>query len=209
MRAPAELLGELDDHLDHHRRVRRRRQGGDERLVDLEDVGRDLEQPRQRRQLDAEVVDREPETLRGHLTQEGDGAVEVAQCARLGDLHHEAVEGNFRGGEACPHAREQLPLGQLPRREVERDLELHALLIPYARLPRDLVHHPGAQWLDQSRLLGHDDELGRRHEPQLLVVPARERLDALDLTGVQIDRGLIVQEELAPVDRLAQPRDQR
>jgi hypothetical protein len=72
------------------------------------------------------------------------------------------------------------------------------------RLPAGLAQHPAADRHDQAGLLGERDELERRHEPALGVVPAHERLDAGDPAVVELDDRLVVELELAVLERALQ-----
>ena len=57
---------------------------------------------------------------------------------------------------------------------------------------------------DQARLLGERDELRRMDQSELRMLPARERLDAQDPSGGDVDSGLVVYGKLAPGQSLAQ-----
>ena len=67
------------------------------------------------------------------------------------------------------------------------------------------VEHPLGQPQDEAGALGDRDEVARRDEPLGRVLPAQQRLDALDPLAVQGDLGLVVQEQLVvAVERAAQ-----
>ena len=82
----------------------------------------------------------------------------------------------------------------------------------------DSSHHPLADRLDQAGLLGERDEVERGHEPAVGVLPADQRLDAdhrhavaarlqRGVRACQVDDRLVVEDELVPVDGLAQAGD--
>ena len=67
-----------------------------------------------------------------------------------------------------------------------------------------LPHRPFAERDDEPGLLGQRDELGRRDEAALGVMPAQQRLEAADLVAREVDERLVVELELAVGQRLAQ-----
>ena len=71
---------------------------------------------------------------------------------------------------------------------------------PLARV-HGLAQHPAADLDDQPGLLGQRDELDRRQQPAVGVLPADQRLEPADLPGLQPDRRLVVEDELGAVQR--------
>src|SRR6185436_2250782 len=67
-----------------------------------------------------------------------------------------------------------------------------------------LAEHPLADLDNQPDLLGERDELAWHHEAADGVLPAEQRLEGGDVTGLQIDDRLIVQPELAIDERAPQ-----
>src|SRR3954452_5338291 len=63
---------------------------------------------------------------------------------------------------------------------------------------------PGA-----AQTLGERDEVARRDQTALRVVPADERLDADHAAGLQVEHRLVVEDELVAADRPLQSRCQR
>jgi hypothetical protein len=61
--------------------------------------------------------------------------------------------------------------------------------------------HPFADPAEHSGFLGDRDELGRGDVAELGIVPAQQRLEALDLERLGIDDRLVVEGELAAFDR--------
>ena len=57
-------------------------------------------------------------------------------------------------------------------------------------------------------LLGQRNELVRREQPALRVLPANERLHVGDGAGVEVDERLVVHDELAQIDGVAQLADE-
>jgi hypothetical protein len=75
-------------------------------------------------------------------------------------------------------------------------------------VPATLAQDPAADRDDQAGLLGDRDELVRRHEPALGVVPAQQRLHAGDAAVLEAHDGLVVELQLAGRDRALEVRAQ-
>ncbi len=75
---------------------------------------------------------------------------------------------------------------------------------PLADLPERRVDDPARQRADDAGALGERDEVDRREQPALGMVPAHERLDPGDGAVLDGDLRLVVQGELALVDAAAQ-----
>ncbi len=80
--------------------------------------------------------------------------------------------------------------------------------IPSRRLPAGLEQHPLADRLDEPALLGQRDELHGRHQPQLRMLPAHQRLDPAQTAVGQRHLRLVVQAQLVALHRLAQLAEQ-
>jgi hypothetical protein len=63
---------------------------------------------------------------------------------------------------------------------------------------------PAPERNDEARLLGDRDEVRGRHVAELLVAPAGERLEADDASARQLELGLEVESEAAPLEGGAQ-----
>jgi hypothetical protein len=72
---------------------------------------------------------------------------------------------------------------------------------PRGRVGDGLVQHPQRQRLDQLGLLGQGNEVPGRDHAQAGVLPAHQCLDRDDLVGRELQDRLVVQDELAVVDR--------
>ncbi len=98
---------------------------------------------------------------------------------------------------------------QVPHREVHGHGQLQPPLVPLARLTERLGEHVHRQRLDEPCVLGQRDELVRHHEPVARVVPAHQRLDPDRAPGLHVGYRLVVQDELAIVDRPAELAQER
>ena len=78
----------------------------------------------------------------------------------------------------------------------------HALVPPGRGLRAGAVHDPVGEPDDELGRLGGGHERARRQEAAHRVLPADERLDARDRAVGGADLGLVVEDELAVVDRV-------
>ena len=78
-----------------------------------------------------------------------------------------------------------------------------------AALRQRRVEDVQRQRADQAGVLGQRDELVRRQQPALRVLPAHQRLDAVDVAGREHGLRLVVDDELVLVERAPQLADER
>lgn len=76
------------------------------------------------------------------------------------------------------HMRHQSWLAQLVGGQLHRHCQPQALCLPLAKLLAGLLDDPGAQRADQTKALGHRDELRRPDHAAQWVAPAQQDLDA-------------------------------
>src|SRR5207249_4944241 len=79
-------------------------------------------------------------------------------------------------------------------------------VLPHPRFRARALHHPAAQRYDRADLLGERDELLREEQPPLGVLPADEGFHARDPPRLQRDERLIVEPQLATLERAAKLR---
>ena len=163
---------------------------GDEGAVDLDLVGGDVGQRRQRRIADAEIVDRDPDAELAEDRQ--DLVLEM----RLGDegvfrhLDHEALGKSGRLERLRERAHEFGIAGLLGRDvDADRGVVAEGLVDQVDRLD-DLRQHQMGQLVDQAEFDGEIDEGAGGLNHALVVAQAHQRLDALDLLGPDVDLGL-------------------
>ena len=72
--------------------------------------------------------------------------------------------------------------------------------LPAGGLAAGLLEDGAAEGDDEARLFGQGDELRRRHQSALGVLPAHEGLEARDPAVVHAHDGLVVHAELPAVD---------
>ncbi len=100
-------------------------------------------------------------------------------------------------------------MGELAGGQIDVDAQravVAVLPLPVAGLPHRLLEHPAAQRHDQPGVLGERDEAVRAEHAVLRVQPAHQRLRAVHLAVVEPDQRLVLDEELAPVQRGGQRR---
>ena len=89
-------------------------------------------------------------------------------------------------------------------REVDRDRERRAVPPPHVRLEQGLAQDPERELSDESGGLRLGNELHRRHDPALWVLPSHKSLDAGQLPARDRDDRLVVEEEFVVGDRAFQ-----
>ena len=194
------------DPFDHHRRVQRLADRldrpeqalvarplvdrGDERTVDLDLVGFDLGQGRQRRIADAEVVDR---NLRADLAQHRrDLELELAgaQQRLLGQLDHEATR-LAAGGEPVGEGAHEANVARLLSGDVEAEPEVGAEgRVDRVERGERLLEQELRHLVHQAEVDGEGDQVAGRARFAVLVAPAHQHFEPGDLAGAEIDLGL-------------------
>ena len=148
----------------------------------------------ERRVAGAEVVDREPHAERPQAPEHLGRPVRVLHQRRDSvSSRHSALARAGRGSNRAPlTAVDDAVVAQLAGRHVDRHRQVVAA--PAARgataaaggRPRRATHAPMLD--DQAGVLGDRDELGRRDAPERRVVPAQQRLEALDAAVAEVAR---------------------
>src|SRR6478672_9654107 len=205
-RLEAEVARELHDGRDEQGHAPVLGDGGHERAVDLERRHAHLREPLERRVAGAEVVDRDAHAA---LVQVGHHRLEAARPGDrggLGDLDHEAVGGDAGRPDGGEHA---LDLGGAPheRRHVDRRIEVDADAAPLRDLGARRLDHPVRDRADHAGALCEWDEGVRADEAALAVVPPDQRLDADHPALVERHERLVMEHQLAAVERVAEARD--
>ena len=195
---------------DDRRGERRLSVAGEERAVHLEDVDGKPAQVAERGVPRSEVVHRNAHAELFQVLQARDGHIRVEHHHGLGDLEDERRRGEPAVCErVLDVANDRLRL-QLLGGEVDADRERVRPREPSVKdrsLPAGFAQHPGADRNDQTGFLGQRDEVERRDEPALRVVPAEEGLDAVvRILPVEAHDRLVVHLELLELDRLLKLR---
>ena len=136
-------------------------------------------------------------------------AERVGEDRRLGDLELELLRRDAGLGEERRDPVGELEVEQVGDRQVHRDVEVVARARSTARTARAPRRARARERLDETGALRDRDELVRRDEPALGVLPADERLRAHDAAGLELGLGLEVDDELALLDRPAELAGER
>ncbi len=167
-------------------------------------------QVRQVRVPGAEVVDRQPYAEGGEPVQRPQRLFRGAHHRALGQLQLQQLRRQSAAGQGVDHGVHDRRGVGLAGGQVHADHQpgVGKLGVPPLGVPAGLAQHPLAQPDDQAGLLGQPDEPVRADQPQLRVLPADQRLDRQHPSVQQRHDRLVVQHELAPVQRHRQPGDQ-
>ena len=87
------------------------------------------------------------------------------------------------------------------RRDVHAHAEVEAVAVPHRGREERFAYDPRLDVADETFALRGRDEIERRDEATLGVVPAQKGLDAAHLLGLDEDPRLVVQDELVLDDR--------
>ena len=172
------------------------------RAVDLQAVNRQLAQIRQRRIASAKVVDGQ---VHAHFTQAHQGVQRFLRGVHrhaFGDFQLQAFRWQAAVLQRAVHAVHQIGQLELAMRDIHRHAPKQVPTIqPTPRLRAGGVQYPVANRHDQRRIFRNRNKLRRRHHAHLRVIPADQRLVAKQLARVQLELGLVVQQELAARQR--------
>ena len=114
-----------------------------------------------------------------------------------------------RVGEQSGDPRGEAAIAQIAPRHVDGDEDVVPGGPPRGALRQRDAQHRLREQLHQPGLLGEDDELGGRDQAPLGMLPADERLEALDAAVRDVDDRLVVDDQLVVLDRPLQLADQR
>ena len=142
---------------------------------------------------------------RRHLLLRGSG---VVHQVGLGQLQLQPVGGHAAGLQHAVDLPHQLGVGQLGRRQVDRQLcpRQPPLLAPGHPLAAGLLQHPQANGHDQPGFFGQGNEVARGHVAQHRVVPPQQGLGPGQAARTGIQAGLVMQAELTVGQGFAQLR---
>lgn len=156
----------------------------------------------------AEVVDGQPDPEAAEGSEHAFGSDRVAHDRTLGDLEQELPRIELPRAESVGDIFDEVWFGEVAGGEVDGDREVVPILFPLLALADGLGQHVPGQRLDERGSLGDRDELGGDEEAVARVLPPDERLDPRHLARLQVEYRLIVEDELAGVDRVAKPAEQ-
>src|SRR3989442_1142394 len=88
----------------------------------------------------------------------------IHQGRRLRDLHDHAMRIELPGVDPLQDPLREVGLIELPRRQVEPDLEIDPEIPPDVGLVYELAYHPVPDLLDEPKLFGKRAEVAGRHD---------------------------------------------
>ena len=125
----------------------------------------------------------------------------LSQERALGDLERERGGVERRARERIRHLEGETLARELLCGDVHADTERRvAALAPDRCLTACRIEDMTAEREDEPGLLGERDEVARKHEPAIRVLPTHERLDTDDAAVLQRDDRLVVDVELVGED---------
>ena len=152
---------------------------------------------RERREARPEIVERKLDALVLEAGDDGPRKVEVGEQRALGDLDHQALGGEACVSEGLDDSLSKPAVGELEGRDVDRNFQLG---IPAGRLGQRLADHMLGKSADQADLLrDRDEDIGSDHSRKR-VDPARQNLEAHNLSGGEVNLGLKIGDELAMLE---------
>ena len=149
----------------------------------------------------ADVVDRDPHAEPLQRRDDAARLGQVLQRLALGHFEHDLRQADRRLLEDLAHVLDDLFVGEMPRRQVEADLEMRPPAERRARLLADPPHQRAGQLDDQAARFGERDERRRRHDGAVGLAPADQHLGAAQPARADVDDRLVVGNELAGLER--------
>ena len=167
-------------------------------------MDRQLGQIAQRRIAGAEVVDRNVQPHIANGTELVDRGRQVSHDDAFGDLdvHGRRIDAL---SQRLLDDSDEIPMAQLDRGHVNRNTRCYQVLsqplLVIQRCPpqcprSDVENHPG--------FLQQRDEAERRNKAKIGALPAHQRFDSHDASRLEVDLGLVMQDEFLVLQRVPQ-----
>src|ERR1700688_958732 len=200
-----EVLTHINDGADDGRIVRVAGDLVDKGLVNLEDVDGELAEIAEAGIAGAEVVHSQVYTHPFEGLKHIGGSLDVAHQDALGELKVEIAgfQAGFRENRA--DALDKTLIAKLDSGNIDGNaLERQTRVLPFAGLSAGFIEYPSADLDNEAALYGDGNELGGKDASTVGVLPTHQGFGAGDLTGVEIDLRLKVQQELVALQSAAQ-----
>src|SRR5919202_560560 len=196
----AQGVGELQRRGDDRRRPVAAGHRADEGAVQLELGHREGGEVGEAGPTGAVVVDGDADAGLAQSGEHTDGALPVLHEQALGHLEHQCGRGDGVPYQHPGHLVGEALVDQVGGADVDGDGQLAPAVGPRPPLRQGGVQHPPGQRRHEPGGLGQLDEgIGEQQSP-LGVLPAHQRLHAVDPAGRQAQLRLVVQHQLALVD---------
>jgi hypothetical protein len=199
-----EMVGEIDHRMHQPRRTRVAADVEHEFLVDLQFGGGKPLEIGEGRITDAEIVDRDAETVVAQLTEHNGAETRILHDRTLGHLEHDVGGRHVPDRDGVPELLDQAGLVKDARTQVDREAQALSAGARCGRMAQGGVDAPARQRFDQAGLFREQHEVGRADRAMHVAVPARQRFGADHATGPDVPERL--QEDFQPIvdDGLAQ-----
>ena len=175
-----------------------------EALVDLQFGEGDLRQLRQRGIAGAKVVDRQAEALQPQARQQAQPARGIGHHRTLGDLQDHVLGLDAVAFDDRLVAVGCGGIGQRHRGHVDRQLQVHAGMVPLLLPAATGIQHAVGEHVGQAFALQHRHEQLRAHHAAIGTLPARQRLHPDHLAVAEFHLRLEPRHDLARVQCLGQ-----
>ena len=153
----------------------------------------------------AEVIERDTQAELLELVQGAGAVLRVLHGAALGDLQLQEFGWELRLHEHPANTLNQVELLELRDREVDRKRDrIETAVVPGLGLHACRAQHPESYRRHHACVLRKGNEIGRRNQTQLGVLPSQQRLEPGNLQAAQIDDRLVVDHQLIVEQRAPQ-----
>ena len=176
-------MPDVDDRTHDHLVLGACEHAGDEGLIDLDLVDRELLQLRQRGKAGAEVVDRDLHPEGAERRQRGSRQGPIRHHFTFGDLEDKLITGHAVLTEQTGDEARQPLVEEVAHGQVHRDGEVETRGSPARQVAYGPFDHPPRERLDQARQFAELDELVRCQKAELPVAPTDQPFGADDVTG--------------------------
>ena len=163
---------------------------GHESAIDLEDVGREAAQRRERDWARAEVVEGGGDFKTTELREDGSCTIGISHSSGLGDSELKEVGRNRNIAQAGLQPVEQLRTGEVAGTEIDSHVEGWAERAPKRKLQASLANYPLIDESHEPGVFGGVQEGARRDESLFRMLPPDEGFETNDLAGVDLENRL-------------------
>src|SRR5579864_1779278 len=173
---------------------------GHESAIDLEDVGREAAQRRERDRARAEVVEGGGDFKTPELREDGNCAIGISHGSGLRDCELKEVGRKRRIAQTGLQPVEQLRTGEVAGTEIDSHVEGWAERAPKRKLQTSLANYPLIDKSHEAAVFGGVEEGAGRDESLFRVLPPDEGFETNDLARVDLENRLESNPELTVIE---------
>ena len=195
-----ERLGQPDDALNDTQAGLAAQHRGHETAVDLERVDGEAMEVAEARIAGPEIVDGDAQAEFLEPVENGGGNLRVADQRALGEFDLDVLRTDGAGGQRVAQIGDHAEVGEAQPREIDaekRSLAGRQALVDLGQGVEGGGEQPPVEVGDQAAGFGDRDELARRHQAAVGMLPADQRLVSGDAASLEPDDGLHHQPQLA------------